>query len=160
MTCYPFSPAVSTGLVRGITMISSDCRILVVDDLPDNLFLLRSLLEEEGYQVEVAEEGSAALAKMHDIPPDLILLDVMMPGLNGYELTRQIRRDRTFCAIPIVLITASIEACRVKGLAAGATDFVRKPLDLDELLLIIQRLLARSSHAPQREFSASHKQVI
>lgn len=136
-------------------MISQDCRILVVDDLPDNLFLLQSLLEEEGYQVEVAEEAEEALAKLHEFTPDLILLDVMMPGVNGYELTRQIRRDRVFCAIPIVMITASIEACRVKGLSAGATDFVRKPLDIEELLLIIQRLLERSSHASQREFSAS-----
>lgn len=136
-------------------MISQDCRVLVVDDLPDNLFLLQSLLEEEGYQVEVAEDAAEAIAKLHEFAPDLILLDVMMPGVNGYELTRQIRRDQVFCAIPIMLITASIEACRVKGLAAGATDFVRKPFDLDELLLIMQRLLERSSHPPQRELSTS-----
>jgi len=136
-------------------MICQDCRVLVIDDLPDNLFLLRSLLEHEGYIVEVAEDADSAMAKLHDFSPNLVLLDVMMPGTNGYELTRKIRRDKIFCAIPIVLITASVEACRVKGLASGATDFVRKPLDLEELLLIIQRLLQRSSQANKREFSTS-----
>lgn len=135
-------------------MICNDCRILVIDDLPDNLFLLRSLLEGEGYQVEVAEDAASALVKLQTFAPDLILLDVMMPGTNGYELTRQIRRDSLFCAVPIVLITASIEACRVKGLASGATDFVRKPLNLDDLTLMIQRLLQHRAQSTQREFSS------
>lgn len=133
--------------------MDSTCRILVIDDLPDNLFLLRSLLEAEAYQVAVAEDGQTALAQLPEFAPHLILLDVMMPGMNGYELTRQIRRDPVFCALPIVLVTASMEACRVKGLAAGATDFIRKPLDLDELLRVLQRLLQCSAQGHQREFA-------
>lgn len=125
-------------------MNSKDSRILVIDDLADNLLLLRSLLEEEGYTVEVTEDANSALAILHEFNPNLILLDVMMPEINGYELTRKIRRDSVFCSVPIVLITASVEACRVKGLACGATDFIRKPIDLEELLVIIQQLLQRS----------------
>ena len=125
-------------------MAAKDCRILVIDDLPDNLFLLRSLLEQEGYSVEVAEDAASALVKLDQFTPNLVLLDVMMPDTNGYELTRKIRRDSEFKAVPIVLITASIEACRVKGLACGATDFVRKPIDLEELLAILEQLLQHS----------------
>ncbi|MDX2231181.1 MAG: response regulator [Leptolyngbyaceae cyanobacterium bins.349] len=137
-------------------MTSQNCRILVIDDLPDNLFLLRSLLEDEGYVVDVAEDAISAMALLHSFSPDLILLDVMMPGTNGYELTRKIRRDNVFCAVPIVLITASIEACRVKGLASGATDFVRKPIDVEELLVIIQQLLQRSHRKITPSFSSSY----
>lgn len=125
-------------------------RILVVDDVADNLFLLQTFLETEEFAVDVADHADAALEIIQAFPPDLILMDVMMPDVNGYELTRKIRRDRAFCSIPIVLITASVEACRIKGIAAGATDFIRKPVDLEDLLTIIERLLqlrnSQSSH--------------
>lgn len=137
-------------------MICQDCRILVIDDLPDNLFLLRSLLQEEGYCVEVADNANSALSLLDEFAPDLILLDVMMPGTNGYELTRKIRQDSDFCTIPIVLVTASTEACRVKGLASGATEFVRKPLDLEELLQTIQRILQYSSQPAKPIFPNSN----
>jgi len=132
-----------------------DYRILVIDDLPDNLILLRSLLEDEGYTVEVAEDANTALTILPNFSPNLILLDVMMPEVNGYELTRKIRRDSVFGTVPIVLVTASIEACRVKGLACGATHFVRKPIDLEELLLIIQQLLERSCQSNIPIFASS-----
>lgn len=131
-------------------------RILVVDDLPDNILLLRSLLEQEGYVVDVAADGDAAWPLLEAAVPDLILLDVMMPGMNGYELTREIRRELSWSEVPIVLITASTEACRIKGLASGATEFVRKPLDLDELLTTIQRLLQRRRKPSTAIFSSSH----
>ena len=70
--------------------ITSTNRILVVDDVADNSFLLQMLLEDEGYQVEVADSGAAALAKIESAPPKLVLLDVMMPGMNGYEVAQQI----------------------------------------------------------------------
>jgi DNA-binding response OmpR family regulator len=123
-------------------MSAKDHRVLIVDDIADNLFLLKAFLESEGFNVEVADNGTSALEKMQLFPPHLVLLDVMMPDMNGYQLTQAIRRNSRFSALPVVLITAHIEACRIKGLAAGATDFVRKPLDFEELLSKIQSLLA------------------
>jgi len=122
-------------------MPSHNAQILIVDDVIDNLFILQSFLESEGFAVEVADSGSAALEKLQTSLPDLVLLDVMMPEVNGYELTRTIRRDLQLSSIPIILISAHIEACRIKGLAVGATDFVRKPIDFEALLAKIQSLL-------------------
>lgn len=118
-------------------------RILVVDDVTDNTFMLKSFLESEGYQVDVADSGVSALEKMQAERPNLVLLDVMMPEMNGYELTQRIRRDETLRSIPVVLISAYVEACRIKGLAAGATDFVRKPIDFDNLRSIIDQFIRR-----------------
>lgn len=136
-------------------MIPQDSRILVIDDLPDNLFLLRTILESEGYTVGVAEDAASALTMLPEFLPDLILLDVMMPEVNGYELTRKIRQDSALGALPIVLITASIESCRVKGLACGATEFIRKPIDVEELLSVIERLLQHSRKKSSHDFSFS-----
>ncbi|MBE9182503.1 response regulator [Oculatella sp. LEGE 06141] len=123
-------------------MSNQQHHILVVDDLADNIFLLQAFLESEGYTVDVADTASLALEKMQALPPDLVLLDVMMPNMDGYELTRAIRKDSKLRSIPIVLITAHTTACRVKGLAAGATDFVRKPINFEQLLLTIEQLIA------------------
>lgn len=109
-------------------------RILVVDDINDNLFLLQTLLEAEGYEVETADNGALALAKVNDNPPDLILMDVMMPGLNGYEVTQEIRQNQALPFIPILLVTAHEEANDIRGLALGANDFIRKPIEFDQLL--------------------------
>ncbi len=118
-------------------------RILAVDDSPDNLFLVQAILEEKGYQVSFAENGRTALAQIEQSPPDLILLDVMMPGMDGYEVTRRVRRNqRRLGFIPILLITAHQQSSVVEGLDAGADDFIRKPLlDMDELLARVRSLL-------------------
>lgn len=134
-------------------MSSEGYRILIVDDVADNLFLLQSFLESEGYAVDVAPSGAIALDKMQASPPDLVLLDVMMPEVNGYELTRKIRRDPKLHALPVVLFTAHIESCRIKGLAVGASDFVRKPVDFEVLHNIIKALLERKSARKPYEFS-------
>jgi len=128
-------------------------QILIVDDVADNLFLLQNFLESEGYTVEVAHSGAIALDKMQASPPDLALLDVMMPELNGYELTRKIRRDPKLHSLPVVLLTAHVESCRIKGLAVGASDFVRKPIDFEELHSIIKTLLERKSAQKPYKFS-------
>jgi CheY-like chemotaxis protein len=109
-------------------------QILVVDDLPDNLFLLKTLLEMEGYQVETAPSGNAALAKVETSPPDLMLLDIMMPDMTGYEVTQKIREAENLPFIPILLLTAHDESSRKQGLEVGANDFIRKPIEFDELL--------------------------
>lgn len=116
-------------------------RILVVDDLTDNLFLLQMILEAEGYQVDTADSGSTALLKIENSPPDLILMDVMMPDMSGYEVTHQIRQNRNLPFMPILLVTAYDEADAIQGLALGANDFIRKPIEFDKLLSRIEAFL-------------------
>jgi CheY-like chemotaxis protein len=122
------------------TAVSAD-RILVVDDIPDNSFLLKVLLEEEGYQVEVADSGCAALAKIAEEPPDLVLLDVMMPDMSGFEVTRQIRQNRHLPFIPILLITAHDQPKAAEGFEVGADGFLRKPIESEELLDRVHSIL-------------------
>ncbi|MEH2072045.1 MAG: hybrid sensor histidine kinase/response regulator [Nostoc sp.] len=117
-------------------------RILAVDDTRDNLILVQTILESEGYEIDLASDGIKALQKIEQSPPDLILLDVMMPGIDGYEVTRRIRNNRAISSyIPILLITAFHESSVVEGLDAGADDFIRKPFDTDELLARVRSLL-------------------
>lgn len=122
-------------------MVSQIYRLLAVDDVPDNLFLLQALLEAEGFVVDVATSGNIALSKIKSSPPDLILLDVMMPGMTGYEVTKRIRQDDSLPAIPILLITAHDEESALHGLDLGANDFIRKPIDFDTLLSQIKAYL-------------------
>lgn len=116
-------------------------RILVVDDVPDNSFLLQTILEAEGYQVEVADSGRIALNKIEAAPPDLVLLDVMMPEMNGFEVIYHIRRNSKLPYIPIVLITGYTESNPSEGFNRGADGFIRKPIDFDVLLNRVQELL-------------------
>jgi CheY-like chemotaxis protein len=116
-------------------------RILVVDDLPDNYILLQTVLEDEGYQVEIADNGYAALDQITSHPPDLVLLDVMMPGMNGFEVTRRIRRNPSLPFIPILLVTGYTEPAPADGFDAGADGFIRKPINFDDLLNRIRAIL-------------------
>ncbi|MBD2628269.1 hybrid sensor histidine kinase/response regulator [Trichormus variabilis] len=116
-------------------------RILAVDDTRDNLILVQTILESEGYKIDLAADGATALQKVAQSPPQLILLDVMMPGMDGYEVTRRIRNNPDLSYIPILLITAFHESSVVEGLDIGADDFIRKPFDTDELLARVRSLL-------------------
>ncbi|WP_375504186.1 response regulator [uncultured Nostoc sp.] len=116
-------------------------RILAVDDTPDNLILVQAILESEGYEIHLVSDGIKALREVEQAPPDLILLDVMMPEIDGYEVTRRIRNNPAISYIPILLITAFHESSVVEGLDAGADDFIRKPFDTDELLARVRSLL-------------------
>jgi CheY-like chemotaxis protein len=118
----------------------SDYQILVVDDVEDNLLLLQMLLEAEGYEVETADNGTAAIARVEASPPDLLLLDVMMPDMSGYEVTHHLRYNKSL-SIPIVLVSAHDEASAAEGLELGANDFIRKPIDFDELLTRIKTFI-------------------
>ncbi|HZG41172.1 MAG TPA: response regulator [Nodosilinea sp.] len=120
---------------------SKTFRILVVDDISDNLFLLQTVLEAEGYEVDTAENGSTALTKVENSPPDLILMDVMMPGMNGYQVTQEIRQNKNVPFIPILMVTAHEDANDVQGLAMGANDFIRKPIKIDQLLARVEAFL-------------------
>lgn len=115
--------------------------ILIVDDAVDNSFLLQTLLESEGYQVEVADSGQAALEKIVSAPPALVLLDVMMPGMNGFEVTRQIRRNDRLPFIPIVLVSGYDQPDLNMALNVGANGFIRKPIDFEEVLKKVKDLL-------------------
>ncbi len=133
-------------------------RILVVDDAPDNVLLVQTILEEEGYEISTADNGFSALSEIDKSAPDLVLLDVMMPGMDGYEVTQRMRQNKELPFIPILLITAHDSASVVQGLDMGADDFIRKPVEMDELLARVRSLLRlkhsvdeRNSIALQRE---------
>jgi CheY-like chemotaxis protein len=113
-------------------------RILVVDDFALNVSLLQTALEAEGYDVDTATNGNLALAKIEASPPDLVLLDVVMPGMNGYELTRCIRQNENLRFIPILLVSGSEEFNLMEELNIGFEDFIRKPINFDKLLTRIK----------------------
>jgi PAS domain S-box-containing protein len=116
--------------------------ILVVDDLTQNNDLLEAYLTPQGYEVIKAVSGEEALAKIADNQIDLILLDVMMPGMDGFEVTRRIRQDKKNKLMPIILVTALKETeDRIKGIQAGCDDYISKPFNKMELLARIQSLL-------------------
>ncbi|MGV0025603.1 response regulator [Phormidesmis priestleyi] len=110
-------------------------RILIVDDVADNLFLLQTVLETEGYLVETATDGTIALRQFQASPPDLVLLDIMMPGLNGYQVAQRIRQSS---GVPIVFMTAHDELSTLPYVEIGVNDLIRKPIDFDELFKKIQ----------------------
>ena len=114
----------------------------MVDDQPQNIELLEAYLIPHGYVIVKGINGEEALEKLASNPVDLILLDVMMPGMDGFEVIRKIREDYSYRLIPIILVTALREAeDRVKGIEAGCDDFISKPLDETELLARVSSLL-------------------
>ena len=120
---------------------TSMMRILVVDDIADNYLLIQAILELEGYQVEVADNGYFALEMIEFNPPDLILLDVMMPGLNGFEITQRLRQNNCLPLIPILLVTADKEIEESFAFDMGANGLLYKPIDPDLLLEQVRAIL-------------------
>ena len=116
--------------------------IMVVDDQPQNIELLEAILSPLGYEIVRAANGEEALEKLSGNQIDLILLDVMMPGIDGFEVTRRVRKDNTHRLLPIIMVTALRETeDRVKGIEAGCDDFISKPVDKMELLARVRSLL-------------------
>jgi len=117
-------------------------RILVVDDTPANVKLLSDLLMYKGYEVVTAASGAGALEKVETEQPDLVLLDILMPGMDGYEVCRAIRKNPATEILPVVMVTSLDPAEeRINGLEAGADDFLAKPVDEHELLVRVRSLL-------------------
>ena len=124
---------------NAFTIGNSAGRILVADDEAKNRKLLRDILEAQGHQVTLAEDGQQALEHALSNPPDVILLDVMMPKLNGYEVCAQLRKDSRTAQLPILMITALKDRNdRLKGIQAGANDFLTKPVDAAEIRLRVK----------------------
>jgi CheY-like chemotaxis protein len=117
-------------------------KILLVEDNPQNRYLVTFLLEKNGYEVVVAEDGEEAITAVAEHVPDLILMDVQLPKLDGYEATRRIKSDERFAKIPLVALTAhSMKGDRGKAMSAGCDDYVTKPVDADQLISRIKDLL-------------------
>ncbi len=121
-------------------------RILVVDDEPDLLELVRFNLAQEGFDVETAASGEDALARIRRSPPDLLILDLLLPDVAGTEICRRLRGDASLRELPVIMLTArSEEIDRVVGLELGADDYVTKPFSPRELVLRVRAVLRRAS---------------
>lgn len=130
--------------------------ILVVDDEADLAWALRQSLSDEGYEVSIAQDGKAALEAVARQCPDLIVLDIKMPRMNGLEVCRRLRRDPSCAAVPILFLTVrSGIPDRIKGLDEGGDDYLSKPFDLGELKARVRALLRRAQSA--RQPVAAHK---
>jgi twitching motility two-component system response regulator PilH len=115
--------------------------ILLVDDSKTELHALSSMLGKRGFQVRTAENGEEAMRRLAEEKPDLILMDVVMPGQNGFQLTRAITRDPRWSSVPVIMCTSkSQETDKVWGLRQGARDYIVKPVDGDELVAKIKSL--------------------
>ncbi len=124
--------------------VTSTKRILVIEDNPDLAYGLRNNLEIEGYEVEVAKDGTKGLSRARAARPDLVVLDLMLPGMDGFRVLRALRDDGI--AMPVLILTArGEEADKVRGLRLGADDYVTKPFGVLELLARIEALLRRVS---------------
>src|SRR5881296_2821598 len=132
-------------------------RILVIEDNPDLAYGLRNNLEIEGYEVEVAKDGTRGLSRARTANPDLVVLDLMLPGLDGFRVLRALREDGH--GMPVLILTArGEEADKVRGLRLGADDYVTKPFGVLELLARVEALLRRA--APPRGDGAGPPQLF
>ena len=117
-------------------------KILIVDDEPMNLKVFSFMLESDGYACETAINGAEALEKTKAFSPDLVLLDIMMPGMDGYEVCRRIREDPSSQHIPVIMVTALADReSKIAGLKAGANDFLSKPVDTTELIIRTKNMM-------------------
>ena len=116
-------------------------KVLVVDDSKTELMFMTDLLHKNGFSVKTAENAEDAFRRLAEEKPDLILMDVVMPGQNGFQLTRAITRDPLYADVPIIMCTSkNQETDRVWGMRQGARDYITKPIDSDELMAKIKAL--------------------
>src|SRR5437899_4607723 len=126
--------------------VTSTKRILVIEDNPDLAYGLRNNLEIEGYEVEVAKDGTKGLSRARAAKPDLVILDLMLPGMDGFRVLRALRDDGGTGEMPVLILTArGEEADKVRGLRLGADDYVTKPFGVLELLARVEALFRRTA---------------
>ena len=119
--------------------------ILVVDDSMDSRFLVEIILQEAGYQIQSADNGYSALARVEESTPDLMVLDLMMPGINGYEVIQALREGDRFPYIPVLIMTACHRLEWIEEAHVKADGLIHKPIDVDDLLVQVETLLAKMS---------------
>jgi len=137
--------------------------VLVVDDTPGNLSFLTDTLDQVGVTVLVATDGMSALALVDQITPDLILMDAMMPGIDGFETCRRLKQDKQLAHVPVIFMTGLSESWHVvKGLEVGGVDYVTKPIVVDELLARIRVHLAnaRLAHGTRAALDATGRFLL
>lgn len=123
--------------------------ILIIEDDPDIVRLLTHYLEKEGYRVRAESNGATGLRAAREAPPALVILDVMLPGLDGYEVCKRLRAEPSAAAVPILMLTAKTdEAEKIVGLELGADDYVTKPFSPKEVLARVKALIRRASGEP------------
>lgn len=132
--------------------------ILIIEDHPDMIEILKEELTRHHYHVRVAADGETGLSEVERRPPDLIILDLMLPGLSGWEVCRMLKKDQKTQAIPLLILTAlGDEADRIKGLESGADDYLSKPFSLRELIARMKALLRRRQMAGQIKQADSYQ---
>jgi len=133
--------------------------VVIVDDMPDNLRLLTSILKDRGYKVRPAPSGARAMATIRKEPPELILLDIMMPGLDGYEVCRQLKDEERTRDIPIIFLSALNEVIdKVKAFKAGGVDFITKPVQVEEVLARVKTHLTIRSQ--QKTLALKNEELL
>lgn len=136
-------------------------RIMVIDDEPSIRELLRFNLEKAGFQVECQEDGAKALEALNENPPDLVVLDLMLPGLDGLEICRSLRQREKTRLLPVIMLTARAEEIdRVVGLEIGADDYLTKPFSPRELVARVKSILRRSRGALEQGETSPEKVII
>lgn len=142
MRRFQDTPNPHRDLGAAATTLETPPTILIVDDSPTETHILSTTLKKAGYQVETACNGEEGVARARALRPDLILMDVIMPVLNGYQATRLLRRDAETADIPIIMVTTKdLQTDRTWGLRQGASDYLTKPVDRQLLLERIRTLL-------------------
>lgn len=121
-------------------------KVLVVDDEPNIVISIEFLMQQAGFDVVTAEDGEAALARVAEGTPDLVLLDISLPGISGFDVLEQLRADNDHARLPIIMLTAhGREVEREKGMALGADDYITKPFSTQALVEKVKTLLAEGS---------------
>ena len=137
-----FESTAESGLVGGVCASDSPADILIVDDTPENLRILEDLLRSEGYAARSVLDGASALAEASNTPPDLILLDIMMPTMDGFEVCRRLKQDAHLRNVPVIFLSAlDAVSDKVKAFSVGAVDYVSKPFQFPEVLVRVQNHL-------------------
>jgi PAS domain S-box-containing protein len=141
-----------------MTQLASDPTILIIDDTPSNLSVVVDLLEDRGYRVSIAQDGKEGLQRAKLLRPDLIMLDVMMPEVDGFEICRRLKEEPLTRDVPVIFMTALASTeHKVKGFQAGAVDYVTKPLQIDEVLARVETHL--KLHAAQKKLAEQNEEL-